>query len=166
MKNLVLTGMMGCGKTTIAGLLGKRLHRSVVDTDTLVEDKAGMTITELFSLYGEEHMRELETAVCRELSQQDGLVIACGGGLPLRQENQDLLRKNGIVILLNRNPEDIYDTMDISQRPLAQQGKEDFLRRFAQRAPIYQAFSHVVIDDFSSPEATTEEILKKLEGYL
>lgn len=166
MKNLVLTGMMGSGKSTMAGLLGESLCRPVVDTDDLVEKMAGMTITELFSVYGEPHMRDLETAVCRELSQKENLVIACGGGLPLREENRRCLREKGIVIFLNRNPEEIYDTIDTSGRPLAQQGKGDFLRRFAQRESIYREFSHIEILDFSSPEATRTEILKKLEGFL
>lgn len=166
MKNLVLTGMMGCGKTTMAGLLGKVLQRPVVDTDALVEEKAGMTIKELFSHYGEQYMRDVETAVCRELSQKEGLVIACGGGLPLRDENRRCLRENGVVIFLRRDPEETYDTMDTSGRPLAQQGKADFLLRFSQREPVYRSFSHITVRDFSSPEATLEEILNKLEGSL
>lgn len=163
MKNIILTGMMGCGKSTLAQMLGETLHRNVVDTDTLVEEKAGMTISQIFAQYGEEHMRELETAVCRELSQQENLIIATGGGLPLRQENRDYLRSTGTVFFLNRDPAQIYDTMDKSGRPLAQQGKAAFLQRFSDREPIYRDFSHIIIQDFSTPQHTLSEILTKLE---
>lgn len=166
MKNIVLTGMMGCGKSTIAAMLGKRLNRPVIDTDLLVEQKGGMTIQEMFSRYGETFMRDVETQVCRELARQEGLIIACGGGLPLREENRECLRENALVVFLRRDPGVTYDTMDSSGRPLAQQGKEDFLRRFETREPIYRAFSHITIDDFSSPEATLEEVLRKLEVAL
>lgn len=163
MKNIILTGMMGCGKSTLAQMLGELLHRRVVDTDALVEEKAGMTISQIFAQYGEEHMRELETAACRELSQQENLIIATGGGLPLRQENRDYLRSTGTVFFLNRDPAQIYDTMDKSGRPLAQQGKTAFLQRFSDREPIYRDFAHIIIQDFSTPQHTLSEILTKLE---
>ena len=166
MKNIILTGMMGSGKSTCARLLGKKLRRQVVDTDDLVVEKAGMSIPEMFSRYGEAYMRDLETEVCQELGNREDLIIATGGGLPLREENRNLLRKNGIVIFLNRDPGEIYDSMDASGRPLAQEGKAAFLARFSQREPIYRAFSHVVVEDFSSPDITVKIIRKELEGQL
>lgn len=166
MKHIVLTGMMGCGKSTCARILGKKLHRLVVDTDDLVEQKAGMTIAEIFAQQGEEEMRRIETEVCRELSCQRGLIIATGGGLPLREENRNYLRDNSLVFFLNRAPSEIFDTGDMSRRPLAQQGKEAFLQRFSQREPIYRTFCHYEITDFSSPEATVEAILNITEEQL
>ena len=166
MKNIVLCGMMGCGKTTCAHLLGTQLGRPVVDTDDMVVEMAGMSISDLFAQKGEAAMRDLETEAARQLSTRQDLIIATGGGLPLRSENRQLLRSTGIVVFLRRDPGEIYDTGDMSGRPLGQQGREAFLNRFAQREPIYQAFSHIVINDFSSPEATVAEILTKLEGQL
>lgn len=166
MKNIILCGMMGCGKTTCARLLGNQLGLQVVDTDDLVVEKAGMSISDLFAAQGETAMRDLETQVARELSQKQDLVIATGGGLPLREGNRNLLRTTGVVVFLRRDPGEIYDTADMSGRPLGQQGREAFLARFAQREPIYQAFSHIIINDFSSPEDTVAEILTKLEGKL
>lgn len=166
MKNIILCGMMGCGKTTCANLLGTKLGLQVVDTDALVVEKAGMSISDLFATQGETAMRNLETQVARELSGKRDLIIATGGGLPLREENRNLLRTTGLVVFLRRDPGEIYDTGDMSGRPLGQQGRDAFLARFAQRESIYQAFSHIVINDFSSPEATVAEILAKLEGKL
>lgn len=166
MKHIVLCGMMGCGKTTMARLLGQYYGLPAVDTDELVERQAAMTISEIFARQGEDAFRDMETAVCRELSGKENLVIATGGGLPLRAENRALLRENGIVLFLRRDPGSIYDSVDMSGRPLGQQGKEAFLRRFSQREPIYREFSHIVIENFSSPEETLREIVSKLEGQL
>lgn len=166
MKNIVLTGMMGSGKTTIARMLSEKLCRKAVDTDDLVVEMGGMSISDMFSLHGERHMRELETEACRRLSQEENLIIACGGGLPLRQENREYLRKNGVVLFLRRDPGITYDTMDRSGRPLAQQGREAFVARFLEREPIYREFSHIIIEDFSSPQNTVAEIMRKLEETL
>lgn len=166
MKNIVLTGMMGSGKSTIARMLREKLRRKAVDTDDLVVEMGGMSISDMFSLHGEGHMRDLETEVCRRLSQEENLIIACGGGLPMREENRDYLRENGIVLFLRRDPGVTYDTMDRSGRPLAQQGRDAFVERFLEREPIYREFSHIVIEDFSSHKNTLAEILRKLEGYL
>lgn len=166
MKNIVLTGMMGCGKSTCGAILASRLGRRLVDTDDLVEKKAGMSISELFAARGETAMRDLETAVCRELRDEADLIIASGGGLPLREENRNCLRESSIVVLLNRSPQEIYDTMDLRGRPLAQQGREAFLRRYLEREPIYRAFAHIVVEEFSSPEKTVDDILHKLEAFL
>lgn len=166
MKNIVLTGMMGSGKSTIARMLSEKLHRKAVDTDDLVVEMGGMSISDMFSLHGEEYMRALETEACRRLSEEENLIIACGGGLPLRQENCELLRNNGVVLFLRRDPGFTYDTMDRSGRPLAQQGREAFVEKFLEREPVYRDFSHIVIEDFSSHKNTMAEILRKLEGYL
>lgn len=166
MKNIVLIGMMGSGKSTCARLLGKALGRPVVDTDRLVEELGGMSISEMFEKHGEDYMRGLETEVCRSLGGKEGLIIAAGGGLPLREENRSCLRENGIVVFLNRDPGEIYDSMDISGRPLAQQGRAAFLERFFQRESVYRAFAHVVVEEFASPKITVKTILEQLEGQI
>lgn len=166
MKNIYLIGMMGCGKSTCAGELAKILSRQAVDTDTLIEQKTGMTVSEIFARQGEEAFRDMETAVCRELAGGSGLVVATGGGLPLREENRALLREGGTVVFLHRDPAEIYVSGDMSRRPLGQQGQESFLERFRQRLPLYRTAAHVEITEFSSVRDTVAEILKQLEGML
>lgn len=163
MKNIYLIGMMNCGKSTCARLLHCSLGRPMLDTDQEIEARAGMSIQQIFRQYGEPYFRDLETALCQELSRQENLIVACGGGLPLRQENRDLLRQSGKVVFLNRDPQRCYDEGDMSQRPLAQQGKADFLSRYYQREPIYRAAAHLIIGDYPSPEQTVNEILQQLE---
>lgn len=166
MKNIYLIGMMGCGKSTCAAALGERLGRPVLDTDAEIEKRAGKTVRRIFAEDGEGHFRAMETDLCRELSRREDLIVATGGGLPLKEENQRLLREGGLVVFLHRDPGEIFDTGDMSARPLAQQGREAFLDRFRERLPLYRACAHVEIRDFSSVRATLAEIMKHMEGYL
>lgn len=163
MKNIYLIGMMGCGKSTCAQRLARKLGRTMLDTDEMIVERAGKIISEIFAAAGEEAFRDMETQVCRECGEKTDLVVATGGGLPLREENQRLLRESGIVVFLHRDPAAIFDSADMSGRPLGQQGREAFLARFAARLPIYRACAHVEITDFSTVESTVAEILLKLE---
>ena len=163
MKNIILIGMMGCGKSTIGALLSEKLGRRLVDTDALIVEREGRSIPELFAAEGEEYFRDRELEISRELGQEQDLIIACGGGLPLRPGCIAPLKKSGEVFWLRRDPGETYDTMDTAGRPLAQQGREDFLARFSQREPIYLAWADHVIGDFSSPEKTCNAILEVLK---
>lgn len=159
MKNIVLIGMMGCGKTTCANLLSKKLNRPVVDTDTLIVERENRSISDIFAAEGEKYFRDLETAVAHEIGQNSGLIIATGGGLLLREENVAALRKNGVVFWLKRDPASTFASESMDGRPLAQDGQEAFIQRFQQRAPIYQAAADYVIENFSNLDITVGEIL-------
>jgi shikimate kinase len=163
MKNIVLIGMMGSGKSTIGALLAQRLGRTLVDTDQRIVEREGRSISEIFADKGEGYFRDLELAVARELGEQRDLIVACGGGLPLRENCITPLKESGTVFWLRRDPGETYDTMDTAGRPLAQQGRQDFLDRFAQREPIYRRWADYIIDDFSSPEATLQHVLEALK---
>lgn len=145
MKNLILTGMMGCGKTTVGKLLSRRLGLELADTDALIERREGRTIPDIFAQDGEAHFRALELALCRELSKQSGLVTACGGGLPMQDGAIATLKKTGLVFWLDRDPEETYDSLDVSGRPLAQSGREDFVLRYQNRAPVYRRWADYII---------------------
>lgn len=140
-KNIVLIGMMGCGKTTVGRLLARRLGLELIDTDALIEERQGRSIPEIFASDGEAGFRALELALCRELSGRQGLVIACGGGLPTQAEAIDALKGNCLVFWLDRDPGETYDALDVSGRPLAQGGREDFVRRCHDRAPVYRRWA-------------------------
>ena len=164
MKNIVLIGMMGSGKTTCGQLLANRLGRPFVDCDTVIEGFAGRSIPDIFATEGEDAFRELESQVIRELSRQEGLVIATGGGAILRQANVAALRDNGTIVFLNRPSGEIFDSVAMDGRPLAQDGKEAFEATFRLRLPTYRTAADVMIFDFSSPEATVDEILSKVNA--
>ena len=162
MRTVYLIGMMGCGKSTCARLLGERLALQVLDTDEEIERRADMTVSEIFRTQGEAAFRQMETELLRSLAERDNLVVACGGGLPLSDENRSLLRSSGMVAFLNRDPEKIYDTADMSGRPLGQEGQEAFLERFRSREPLYRMAADIVIEDPGTPEEAVEEILKDI----
>lgn len=151
-KNIILIGMMGSGKTTVGGLLAQRFGRALADTDQLIEERQGRSIPDIFAQEGEDRFRALELELCRELSGAQGLVIACGGGLPLRDEAIAALKPAGLVFWLDRDPGKTYDELDLSDRPLAQAGREDFIRRYAARAPIYRRWADYVIPGADDPE--------------
>lgn len=162
MNNIVLIGMMGCGKTTCGRLLAQRLGRELVDTDALIVHREGRSIADIFATDGEHHFRALEESAARELAERDGLVIACGGGLPLRPEAMGPLKASGRVVFLCRDPGQTYDTVPMDARPLGQGGREAFLARFRDREPVYRGYADLVVTDFSSPEATVQAILEGL----
>lgn len=162
MKNIVLIGMMGSGKTTCGRLLAERLGRPFVDCDELIEQFTGRTIPEIFETDGEDAFRDLESQVIREVSAQRDLVVATGGGAVLRQANVAALRKNGVTVFLDRPVEDILAGVSMAGRPLGQGTAEQFRATFALRLPSYRTAADVMVFDFSDPAATVDEILTKL----
>ena len=155
-ENLVLLGMPGSGKTTLGKYLD--IGKEFVDSDWIIEERYG-SIPELFEKYGESGFRDRETAVIKELAKKTGMLIACGGGAILRQENLKSLRQNGRLYFLDRPLEKIRPTED---RPLAQDF-EALKKRYEERYPIYMREADEVI----KVTGTVEESLKKIkERYL
>ena len=152
-KNIILIGMMGCGKTTVGSLLAQRFDRPLVDTDALIEKREGRSIPDIFAQDGEAYFRALELEVCREIGGQEGLIIACGGGLPTQDEAIAALKQNGLVFWLDRDPGETYYGLDTADRPLAQAGREDFLARYAVRSPIYHRWADYIIPCGDGPRA-------------
>ncbi|MEG0441932.1 MAG: shikimate kinase, partial [Oscillospiraceae bacterium] len=97
MKNIVLIGMPGSGKSVVGALLSRQLSRPFIDLDTLIEETASLTVSEIFEQWGEEAFRDLESALAVQTAQESGVVIATGGGVILREENMKALQKTGIL---------------------------------------------------------------------
>ena len=163
MKNIVLIGMMGSGKTTVGQLLAGRLKKTLVDTDRLIEAREGLTVAEIFATQGEDYFRALEVGVAQGLSLRQDLIIACGGGLPLREPAMAPLKESGTVFWLDRDAGTIYDRESMEGRPLAQGGREAFLAEAARREKIYRRWADVVVIDFTSPVSTAARVLEGLE---
>ena len=152
-KNIVLIGMMGSGKTTVGALLARRRCRPFVDTDARIEEREGRSIPDIFTQDGEDVFRAMELKLSKELSGQSGLIIACGGGLPTRDGAIAALKETGLVFWLDRDPAETYDALDVSGRPLAQSGREDFIRRYQSRAPVYRRWADYFIPCGDGPAA-------------
>ena len=156
--NVVLIGMMGCGKSTVGELLAKRLGFVFVDTDQYIEAAMGR------AKEGEAVFRDWELGAAEELALGKQQVIACGGGLPTRCDSIASLKYSGTVIFLRRDPGEIYDNVSMKGRPLGRQGREAFLERYAAREPIYLEWADHVVDVQATPAETTERILEVLKA--
>ena len=157
MKNIVLIGMPGCGKSTIGNLLARKLGRKFVDADEEIIQLAGKSIPEIFAQDGEEIFREWETMALEHLGKQSGLVIATGGGCVTRQGNYPALHQNGSIVWLERD----LSLLPTDGRPLSQSNRLEEM--YAVRKPLYEAFADVRVANTGSPEDTVTEILSKLE---
>ena len=145
MMNIVLVGMPGCGKTTVAGMIGRMTGRPVQDVDTMIEQRAGITIPEIFA------------QIITEAGAQSGTVIATGGGSVTRQENYAPLHQNAVIVWLQRD----IDKLPRDGRPLS--ARADLNEMFRRRAPMYSAFADMTADNNGTPEAAAEMILEALK---
>lgn len=157
MKNIVLIGMPGCGKTTIGRLLAQQLGRTMADADEKIAELAGKTIPDIFSQDGEEVFRRWETDALCQLGKQSGLVLATGGGCVTRPRNYPLLHQNGVLVWLERD----LSLLPTDGRPLSQSTRPSEM--YAARKPLYEAFSDIRISNSGTPEETVRRILEQLE---
>ena len=155
-ENIVLIGMPGCGKSTVGKQLAARGY-TLIDTDTEVEKRCGCAIKDLIATKGEGYFRDLETAVIRDLSTQNGLVIATGGGAVLRQENVKFLKRNGRLFFLDVPLSRLQATAD---RPLSDTA-DKLAALYEQRIDIYRTAADVVVTNDATPAEAAEYILSK-----
>lgn len=160
-ENIVLVGMPGVGKSTIAKELGKTLNRIVFDTDKVIEEKAQKTISEIFEEYGEEYFRNLEADAAKKIGKKISSVIATGGGIIKKRENFEALKQNGFVVFLNRD----IDELSLSGRPLSTD-RERLKEMYRERYPKYKeiADTEVLVQDKISD--TVKNILNNFYGEL
>ena len=155
--NIVLVGMPGCGKSTLGKILADKLNRRFLDTDSVIEQKFGASIPEIFAQKGEDFFRELEESAVSECGCLSSCVIATGGGVILRQKNIDALRQNGIIIFLDRN----IDELASDGRPLSQ-NPEKIKALYQKRFPIYKECADFEVKVNAAPDLLAEQIIQKL----
>ena len=155
LENIVLIGMPGCGKSTAGKFVAKELKREFCDIDNVIVSHEGKTIPQIFEEHGEEYFRRVESEVTKEISKKSGIVIACGGGTVLRDENRIALHQNGKVFYVQRNLSDLAR----GGRPLSQ-GENALEKLYAERSPIYEGFADVKVPPCQTVEECVAEIIK------
>ena len=157
MKNIILIGMPGCGKSTIGPMLAAQTGKIFVDMDSEIENMAQKTIPQIFAEDGEETFRSLETKVLHTFGKKSSLVIATGGGCVTQERNYSLLHQNGTIFWLQRDVE----KLPIDGRPLSQQ--IDLQKMYDARRHMYYRFANHIIDNNSDPETTVSLIINYLK---
>ena len=148
-NNIFLVGLMGSGKTTIGRSLAKKLNLRFVDADQEIEARTGASITLIFEIEGEASFRQREADVIRDLTAQQGIVLATGGGAILNETSRQFLRERGTVVYLRASVASILQrTSHDKNRPLLQtpdpKAKIEEISR--QRSPLYQEVAHIIIE--------------------
>jgi len=167
--NIALIGFMGSGKTTVGRLLAVRLGMKFIDLDDVIKDKLGMEITEIFSNYGEKYFRDVESQVVKEVfTGIDNSVIACGGGVVLKDDNVRIINQNSVVVYLRISPYEAYSRLlSCRDRPLLNVSNrlEVINQLMRVREPLYLRTAHIVVDvDGRTPEDIVEEIIRTLSN--
>ena len=168
--NVILTGFMGTGKTSLGKMLATKLGRPFVDIDKKIEDEAHLSIPKIFERFGEEHFRELERAAVKELSSRRGLVISTGGGTIKDEENLRLLKNSGVMICLTTEPEEIFNrTARRGERPVLDGGGDERLatikKLLAERKQFYERADYTVDTTEWSPIQIVDVICKYLRQF-
>lgn len=157
-RNIVLCGMPSSGKTTVGKEIAKVFGKKFIDTDDVVVEKKKESISDIFEKYGEGEFRKEERLAIEELSKENGLVIATGGGAVLDENNVRALRRNGVILFLDRSLENLVATAD---RPLSSD-TEKLKNLFEKRYDVYKSCADAVIP----ADGEIADVVEKIKGVL
>ena len=163
---LVLVGFMGSGKTTVGKLLSKKLSLPFVDLDTVIVERTGMTIPEIFKQKGEKFFREAERQfLVEELKKKNSFVLSTGGGAPTYRNNMEVINSYATSIFLYADFDTLYSRIcgDLN-RPLTSRKKEELRELYEKRLPFYKMAHFTVDTTGKTPEEVTKEIISLLSG--
>lgn len=156
-RNVVLIGMPGCGKSSVGRALAAKLGKNFIDLDDMISQRAGKSIPEIFAQKGEEAFRRLESEIIQEAGSRTGCVISTGGGAVTRRENYGPLHQNGVIVLLHRD----LKQLPTAGRPVSQRTNLQDL--WLQRKDLYDAFSDFAVDNNGPLGDTVLQIVKECE---
>lgn len=167
--NIFLIGFMGAGKSTVANGLKNQLEMDYVEMDQLIAEQRGMAITDIFAEYGETYFRNLESNVLIELQRRRHTIVSCGGGIVVRKENKDYMKKNGRVVFLTASPQTVYERVKNSkERPILNNNMNvEFISQLLEtRRALYEEAADITVATDGRPVAEIcDEIVSKLRAY-
>jgi len=159
MKNIVLIGMPGCGKSEIGEILAQTIHMKFIDVDAFIESSTSCSITNIFK-NGEDKFRDIEANTVRNLSKKHNVVISTGGGVIKRYENILNLKKQGIIIYINRPIENIVSDINIDSRPLLAKDPGRISKLFEERGPLYKKYCDHEVMNISEIDNVVNSIIE------
>lgn len=164
--NIFLIGFMGAGKSTIARTLQRELGFPLVEMDERIVQEQGMSINDIFAQYGEAHFRDIESQLVVDLGKQEPSVVSCGGGVVVRPENTQNMKKSGRIVLLKASPETIFERVrNSTDRPIlnGHMNVEYIAELMEKRRALYEEAADITIQtDGKTREQICEEIIGKL----
>lgn len=166
-SNIILTGFMGTGKSTVGKVVASKLQMQFIDTDAVIERQEGMTISDIFSTFGEKHFRDIESKVIEQTSKLKNSVVATGGGVVLNPGNIENLRHDGIIIYFQSNVDTIIrNTSGSDHRPLLQ--RDDMRKNVGlmlqQREQYYRNNDFSIDVSDLSVEQTVQKVIEIYES--
>ncbi len=163
--NIVLTGFMGVGKSTVGKILAQKTGKEFIDTDEEIEKIYKLSIPDIFEKLGEEKFREFETEVIKNVSQKDGCVISCGGGVAKSEINMNFLKQNGKVVNLCASADKIIENIgnDVNRPLIFGKSKQEIINLMEEREKFYKN-CHIRIDvtNLSAKDAA-DRVINELE---
>ena len=160
--NLVLIGMMGCGKTSIGEQLSRQLELPFRDVDLFIEQTTQQSIPELFEV-SEAHFRAIETTTCKMLAEKEThTIISCGGGVVLNPENIKILSQTGWIVFIDRPIERIIEDVEVEHRPLLKNGRKDLYQLYEERIELYRSAADFRVENHSTMDEVLNEIKERL----
>ncbi len=158
-SNIVLIGMSGAGKSTVGIALSYKMKMPFVDMDNYIARKMGMSISEIFEKYGNDRFREIETEVAKYIGEKyKNTIISTGGGVVLRPQNMEYLKKNGYVIYINRSVEHILKTLNSEKRPLLKNNPNKLYEMYEQRHDLYLKYADICVANGADFKSGVENV--------
>ena len=167
-KNIFLIGFMGAGKTSVGKMLAKKLQLRFCDLDATIEKELGMKMPEIFSTHGEGFFRDAESEALRSVAERERQAIATGGGVVLREENWEVMQREGVTIYLKAPAVVLYNRVKHNtSRPLLQvENPFDKIQELlSKRIPLYEKADLIVDTENLSPQKVAQEIIEKLSAF-
>ena len=159
---VVLIGMPGCGKTTFGKVLASELNYNFIDMDDYVEEISNKSIKDLFA-ESEDVFRNWETEACKQLVNKKKVIISSGGGVIKKNENISILKKEAIIVFIDRPVDNIAKDVEVSTRPLLKDGKEALYKLYDERYELYKNYCDYRVENTGSLEDVVNKIAKLRE---
>ncbi|RDU25231.1 shikimate kinase [Anaerosacchariphilus polymeriproducens] len=168
MKNIILIGFMGTGKTTVSNTLSKLLDLNQIDTDNLIKVKEKLNITQIFQKKGEQYFRDCETKILKELDKSKNFILSCGGGMALKEENRRLMKELGVVVWLSAAPQTILSRVETNmERPILNGNMNlSYIENLIKKREKYyeNAADIMITTDGKTVDQICDEIIIKLQN--